>query len=368
MEIERMHRKYGPVVRITPAEIHVRDPVFYHELFVMGAVRKMEAYPRFAEGTGFEGNLIPIIATRLKIEKNLLILNEDMVAVSTTHDMHRVTRALLNPFFSIAGIARVEERAVQRVEQLRSRLNGFVNTGIPVNITHAFNSLMTDIVSCMLFEEPSDYLNDPTFNAEWFEVLKKGAVTIPLLAHMPWFAKLLVMPVVRALSERITKWRIWDDKARRQMVKSRLRPADEAKNRSDTTFFDHLVHSDLVESIFGNGGFSRLSQTPISMTNHWIHMDADIFPDPRKFEPERWLGNQDKVKLMYDYFVPFSKGSRACLAKNLVDMTIYHTIGKLYGPLAPRMILHETNEDAVRPVHGLLFPFPQLDSPGDDKR
>ncbi|KAL2808261.1 cytochrome P450 [Aspergillus granulosus] len=100
------------------------------------------------------------------------------------------------------------------------------------------------------------------------------------------------------------------------------------------------------------------------MTNHWIHMDPEIFPNPQKFEPSRWLGDSEKTKLMYSYFVPFSKGSRACLAKNLVDMLIYHTLYRLYGPNAPRIELYETDESSIRLVHGLLFSLPRLDSPG----
>lgn len=45
-------------------------------------------------------------------------------------------------------------------------------------------------------------------------------------------------------------------------------------------------------------------------------------------------------------------------------MVVYHTIAKLYGPLAPRLKLYNTQEDAVRAVHGLIFPLPRLDSPG----
>jgi hypothetical protein len=50
----------GPVVCVTPEEIHVVDPAAYQTLFVTGAVRKTEAYPRFSSGTGFEGTRIPI--------------------------------------------------------------------------------------------------------------------------------------------------------------------------------------------------------------------------------------------------------------------------------------------------------------------
>ena len=49
--------------------------------------------------------------------------------------------------------------------------------------------------------------------------------------------------------------------------------------------------------------------TPVSMTNFEILMNEDIFPEPRRFFPERWIKEPDLDR----YFVPFGKGSRACL-------------------------------------------------------
>jgi cytochrome P450 len=42
-----------------------------------------------------------------------------------------------------------------------------------------------------------------------------------------------------------------------------------------------------------------------------MHTDPEVFPEPYKFVPERWLG--DYSPLMDRNFVPFSKGSRNCV-------------------------------------------------------
>lgn len=49
--------------------------------------------------------------------------------------------------------------------------------------------------------------------------------------------------------------------------------------------------------------------TPVSMTTVDILMNENIFPNPREFEPERWIGHPE----LEHFFVPFAKGSRQCL-------------------------------------------------------
>lgn len=49
--------------------------------------------------------------------------------------------------------------------------------------------------------------------------------------------------------------------------------------------------------------------TPLTMTARLVHRDPDIFPDPTRFKPERWLGNPRLDK----YLIAFSKGTRVCL-------------------------------------------------------
>lgn len=49
--------------------------------------------------------------------------------------------------------------------------------------------------------------------------------------------------------------------------------------------------------------------TPVSMTTYHVLMNEEIFPEPREFVPERWIGHPELER----YFVPFGKGTRQCL-------------------------------------------------------
>lgn len=52
--------------------------------------------------------------------------------------------------------------------------------------------------------------------------------------------------------------------------------------------------------------------TPVGMTSTLIHLNADIFPNPLEFAPERWIDPKERQRLER-YLVPFSKGSRNCV-------------------------------------------------------
>ncbi|KAE8371809.1 cytochrome P450 [Aspergillus bertholletiae] len=66
--------------------------------------------------------------------------------------------------------------------------------------------------------------------------------------------------------------------------------------------------------------------TPVSVTQLLIHMNPDIFPSPREFQPERWLGNPHLDR----YFVAFSKGSRTCAGINVAYQEMSLIIASLF--------------------------------------
>ena len=53
--------------------------------------------------------------------------------------------------------------------------------------------------------------------------------------------------------------------------------------------------------------------TPVSMSIPAIHLDPNIFPNPRIFDPARFMGGSESVKWANKYYMPFHKGARNCV-------------------------------------------------------
>ncbi|KAJ2987207.1 hypothetical protein NUW58_g4632 [Xylaria curta] len=52
--------------------------------------------------------------------------------------------------------------------------------------------------------------------------------------------------------------------------------------------------------------------TPVGMTLVLLHVDENMYPEPRRFNPDRWL-NTDGQQKPDKAFAPFLRGTRACL-------------------------------------------------------
>ncbi|KAK5636379.1 hypothetical protein RRF57_012091 [Xylaria bambusicola] len=238
--IREMHEEYGPVVRVTPEEIHIIEASAYHDVFVYGAVCKTDSYLRSSSGTGFE--------------------ETDMASISHRHDAHRHLRAPVDTIFARNRILPFESRIVDRVARLCDRLSHYRGTGEVVNLSNAFSSLTTDVISSVIFEEPSDYLGDPNFNSDWFDTLKRGTRSVFVFKHLPWIISFIGQPFIRSLVTHITRWTVWDERARRELLLIRKRPSDKTQTREKYTVLDQLEKSELVEKELGTGGFPRLAQ------------------------------------------------------------------------------------------------------------
>lgn len=52
--------------------------------------------------------------------------------------------------------------------------------------------------------------------------------------------------------------------------------------------------------------------TPVGMTTILMHMNEEMYPEPKKFDPERWTDPEERKRLSKTY-APFVKGTRMCI-------------------------------------------------------
>ena len=82
--------------------------------------------------------------------------------------------------------------------------------------------------------------------------------------------------------------------------------------------------------------------------------DSSNFHNPNVFDPSRWL--QPQSDTMKDLFMPFSKGSRACLGKSLALMESKLITATLMRDFAVSLAPSCTKESMVMTDHFLIIP------------
>ncbi|KIK57229.1 hypothetical protein GYMLUDRAFT_46485 [Collybiopsis luxurians FD-317 M1] len=95
------------------------------------------------------------------------------------------------------------------------------------------------------------------------------------------------------------------------------------------------------------GGWVVPPETCVAMSVLFMHMNSDIYTDPRTFDPDRWLA-EDTSEMMED-LVPFSKGPRICLGLNLAWCELYLIFANIFRKLDLKLLVTEdTIEDYGR--------------------
>lgn len=63
--------------------------------------------------------------------------------------------------------------------------------------------------------------------------------------------------------------------------------------------------------------------TEVSCTPFELHLNPDVFDDPTKFDPARWIDDSAKSKEMERDAIPFGLGPRQCIARNLATAELF---------------------------------------------
>ncbi|RAO73882.1 uncharacterized protein BHQ10_009894 [Talaromyces amestolkiae] len=166
--IQKLHKKYGPIIRITPDELHVNDIGFLDSVYAPSSKR------------------------RDKYEYQLKTLRvPGGVGTTANYDVHKKRREALSPFFSKRNVVYLEPLIAEKVEQLCQVVAKHAAEKTPVNLSDVFFAFSNDVVTNFLFAQQSNNLADEakaaTLRQNSYELLQG----IHINKHFPWLPDFL---------------------------------------------------------------------------------------------------------------------------------------------------------------------------------
>ncbi|KAJ5665071.1 uncharacterized protein N7477_007519 [Penicillium maclennaniae] len=170
-ELERLHDVYGPIIRITPREIHIKDSSYYDEIYASNLRRREKdalVVKKFdLDGSGFS-------------------------AISP--ELHRQRRAPLERFFSKAAVAKIENSIRSHLDKFCDHLRRAYASHNVVPLDAGFSALTSDIIHQYSFGFNSGNLDQENFN----EHVRDGINALFTQSHIAFFFPIIPM-IINAL-------------------------------------------------------------------------------------------------------------------------------------------------------------------------
>ncbi|VBB84788.1 Putative cytochrome P450 E-class, group I [Podospora comata] len=179
-QIQKMHDKYGPIVRINPHEVHCADRHFIDEIYAGGS-RKRDKPMHQVRGSG---------------------VAENATFSTTSHDLHRVRRNALNKFFSRAQVFRLEPTIRDLAERLCDKILT-VGKETPFDVTTALSLFTTDVITGYCLGDNLGLVAQKGWEPNFREPLYAQLKLVYLFRFIPWLkhAGFAMAMFTRRLSE-----------------------------------------------------------------------------------------------------------------------------------------------------------------------
>lgn len=134
----------GPIVRITPNEVHINDPDFYSTVYSSGKSKVNKDASQVAA-----------------------IGHPDAIVAAADHDQHRMRRGYLSHHYSKRAVDALIPLLNERIDALCARLEGALRTGSRISLDRAFSALAADVIYAQFFGAHLNYLSDPELSVPW---------------------------------------------------------------------------------------------------------------------------------------------------------------------------------------------------------
>ncbi|OCK73238.1 cytochrome P450 [Lepidopterella palustris CBS 459.81] len=168
IKIGKLHDKYGPVVRITPDEVHLSNPENYDIINHVGTKYAKSAQFYDAFGIGYS------------------------TFSSSPNDLHRIRRSGLNPFFSRKMVLELEDVVQSKAEKLCQLLAKKFSKGESVDLHHGLRAVSVDVFTEYAFGNCYNLLDRPNLGLDFFAMVQGIGPMMWIFFQWPLLQKLLL--------------------------------------------------------------------------------------------------------------------------------------------------------------------------------
>lgn len=166
--LKALHDKYGPIIRVSPSELHVIDPDFHEQLYTGAS----DARDKWEFALHFTGDLTPFSST-------------------LSHEQHARQRAPLEGMFSKDAVDKLSGSIQDHIERLCQRVSEYRGSSEPILFKYAFSALTMDVVTEYSWGKCQNALHSPDFQALKVDEYEGALESLWLPKYLPLLSVLV---------------------------------------------------------------------------------------------------------------------------------------------------------------------------------
>ncbi|KAL8727597.1 MAG: hypothetical protein Q9166_005947 [cf. Caloplaca sp. 2 TL-2023] len=215
----------GPIIRINPHQLHINDPDYYDTLYSRDGRWDKDPY----QVDSF-GNTVSGFGT-------------------VDHDLHRMRRAAINPFFSKQKVTQLQPVIQRLADKLCGKFERCRGTDEVIPFECAFDAFTMDVISEYALDVNFGYLDHPGWSSDFRELERA-------FGEMGYRQKMFP-PLIELMNSLPDKFIIWLDPKMKLLLdffrncyviaEKMLNETDGTKyvEKEHPTIFYEIIHSDL---------------------------------------------------------------------------------------------------------------------------
>ncbi|OJJ95119.1 hypothetical protein ASPACDRAFT_55439 [Aspergillus aculeatus ATCC 16872] len=307
LELPRLHRKLGPLVRIGPNQISFYSLDIYKIVHAPNSpfAKDPRVYNQFVQ----DGH-------------------PALFSITDTKE-HAQRRRHMGILFNRSKVPALTEMMLEQIDKWIKCL-GLAKSKGPIDLGPSCRALESDIVSTFAFGNAIGGI-DSLQSGDELAVIKENDLKsskMPVVSHIIYALSLNQSFQAEVIADLDASGWPTDMSALEAIprlvacVKEGIRWTGAA--------------AAMLPRIVPRGGYSLAGKhlpggTMISSSPIWYLRDETAFPDPERYRPSRWLVQEktDTTSRRDDYYIPFSKGASTCIGNHFASLELYLSVSRL---------------------------------------